>query len=340
MDQSYSDAYIGWQLITFIAVFTPVQLIITALRFYVRRSRSAGYDIGDYLVFVALLCQITASGIDLGATIQAGAGYHLHYLERTHPEKITLFFKYLVAVSFWHFGTMTIAKLAICKLYLDLFPQRIIRAAVWITIVVLILTPLVCVIVLFAACKPFSANWAPLEIQNTHCLNKEAIFVWGTLPNIVTDVVLLAIPLPVIWTLQMTTKIKIGFSITFAIGSLGLITSILRFIAFNNTNSFVDATWSAVELIIYTRVEPGIYLISACLITLRPLLDKVNTLFFRKVTSRVAVPPSTITIGARRQRLPGQHTWGSLGDDPERKNTLVRKGTQDSKPTNCEEWWG
>lgn len=54
----------------------------------------------------------------------------------------------------------------------------------------------------------------------------------------------------------------------------GLISSILRFVTFSNNNSFIDATWNAVELIIWTIAEPGIYLIAACLITLRPLLDK------------------------------------------------------------------
>lgn len=48
----------------------------------------------------------------------------------------------------------------------------------------------------------------------------------------------------------------------------------MRFVTFSNNNSFIDATWNAVELIIWTIAEPGIYLIAACLITLRPLLDK------------------------------------------------------------------
>lgn len=56
----------------------------------------------------------------------------------------------------------------------------------------------------------------------------------------------------------------------------GLIASILRFVAFSNTNSFIDATFNAVELIIWTVAEPGIYLIAACLMTYRPLLEKFS----------------------------------------------------------------
>lgn len=57
----------------------------------------------------------------------------------------------------------------------------------------------------------------------------------------------------------------------------GLIASVLRFLAFDKTSSFTDPTYNAVELIIWTVAEPGIYLIAACLITYRPLLDKFGS---------------------------------------------------------------
>lgn len=46
--------------------------------------------------------------------------------------------------------------------------------------------------------------------------------------------------------------------------------------AFKNTNSFTDATFNAVELIIWTVCEPGIYLIAACIMVYRPLLEKFH----------------------------------------------------------------
>lgn len=56
----------------------------------------------------------------------------------------------------------------------------------------------------------------------------------------------------------------------------GIITSILRFIAFYNKSSFSDPTYNGVELIIWTVCEPGVYLIAACLLVYRPLLDKLG----------------------------------------------------------------
>lgn len=56
----------------------------------------------------------------------------------------------------------------------------------------------------------------------------------------------------------------------------GIITSILRFVAFYNKSSFTDPTYNSTTLIIWTICEPGVYLIAACLLVYRPLLDKLG----------------------------------------------------------------
>lgn len=51
----------------------------------------------------------------------------------------------------------------------------------------------------------------------------------------------------------------------------GLITSILRFVAFFETAVFLDGTWYSVTTHTWTIVETGCYLIAACLPSFRPL---------------------------------------------------------------------
>lgn len=66
----------------------------------------------------------------------------------------------------------------------------------------------------------------------------------------------------------------------------GIITSILRFIAFYNKSSFTDATYNATTLILWTVCEPGVYLIAACLLVYRPLLDKLGIPMITNKSSR------------------------------------------------------
>jgi hypothetical protein len=49
------------------------------------------------------------------------------------------------------------------------------------------------------------------------------MFRYGSIPNIVTDVVMLILPMPLIWGLHVSTKVKIGLLVTFLLGSMWVI---------------------------------------------------------------------------------------------------------------------
>lgn len=67
----------------------------------------------------------------------------------------------------------------------------------------------------------------------------------------------------------------------------GIITSAVRLISFSQTHFFADPTYFGVKTLIWTIVEPGVYLIAATLPSLRPLLRhvvqnlEISTLFTR-----------------------------------------------------------
>ncbi|KAI1736252.1 hypothetical protein F4680DRAFT_262349 [Xylaria scruposa] len=271
-----SADYVGWKVEVFIGVFTPLTVLLVALRFYARSLTAARYGFEDWLVLFALLAQLLQTGVIIGSIKQGGVGLHLDYLEETQPEKITIFLKYLVAESIWYLATIWIAKLSICILYRRLFPGRWIYVVLCIVVFIMIGTSIGTVITLFVACRPFSANWGPPEVQQTHCIDKEPLFVWGTLPNVITDAVLLVIPLPVVWKLHMATNLKLALTGTFLIGGIGLVASILRLASFHNTHSFTDPAYNGAELQIWTLAEGGIYIISASLLVCRPLLEKIR----------------------------------------------------------------
>lgn len=88
----------------------------------------------------------------------------------------------------------------------------------------------------------------------------------------------------------------------------GIMASILRFVSFNNTSSFIDATWNAVELYIWTLAEPSIYLIAACLITYRPLLEKFNSKVRSQVSSKWPSNKGPSAPGSLPYKEPTNHT--------------------------------
>ncbi|KAK6821155.1 hypothetical protein PG987_015555 [Apiospora arundinis] len=281
-----SPENIGWRLLVFVGVFTPLQLIFVALRFYARSLGASPWGWDDGLIIVSLLGQFVAAGIAIecrGPPCRIPRGDEPGSRGR------------LLQVPGGHLGLVPGHRLDLQDGHLPALPaalpQKAVRVIVGAVGAVLVCTSIVCVIVNLAACRPFSTHWAPPAVQAVHCWNKEAIFIWSTLPNIITDVIVLVLPLPIVWRLHTSTHMKGALTVTFLIGSSlmilfvagkrGLVASILRFWAFSNTNSFIDATYNAVELIIWTVVEPGIYLISACMLMYRPLLEKLGVGRFR-----------------------------------------------------------
>lgn len=211
----------------------------------------------------------------VGAVKHGGVGHHIEYWEDNNPEVILIWRKYLVAISTLYPLIVNIPKLAILALYHRLFPIRNTRLIIYILAAILITSSFSSTIVTLAACKPFSANW-DRTIEDARCINKKEFFIWSTFPNILTDVAMLVLPLPIIWQLHTNTRMKVGLTLTLLFGTFGLVTSILRFQMFFENNTFTDGTYKAVELLILTQAEPGAYLIAACLPTYRPLLEKLG----------------------------------------------------------------
>ncbi|KAI0469375.1 hypothetical protein F4859DRAFT_487962 [Xylaria cf. heliscus] len=215
-----SDENLGWQLEVFIAVFTPLEIACVALRFWARSLSVARYDLSDWLVLAALVGQIVAGGIAISSVQHAGVGQHAEYLAQTSPETIVAFFKYLVAFSSWYATTESLAKLAVCLLYKRIFPQQWIAHIVNVTIAVLIAASIAGLLADLFGCTPFSAHWGTPAEQAAHCINTEALFVWGSFPNIVTDVVMLIVPIPVLWNLNASTGLRVGLVVTFIFGNV------------------------------------------------------------------------------------------------------------------------
>lgn len=56
------------------------------------------------------------------------------------------------------------------------------------------------------------------EVAGQSCVDSFALFIASSVINVITDVVMLAIPLVAIWDLHMATRRKVGIGAIFAVG--------------------------------------------------------------------------------------------------------------------------
>ncbi|KAI0869645.1 hypothetical protein GGS24DRAFT_147074 [Hypoxylon argillaceum] len=265
----------GYQVEAFVGGFTALEAVAVAIRFWARSISVAKYDLGDYLIAAAFIGQLGAGALGITAVKLGGVGCHIGYVVASNPELLTNLSKILLAVSTWYAATESLAKLAVCLFYKQVFIQRWVHWVVNITILALILTSVIGILIDLLACTPFSAHWGSAAEQAQHCrLDDMALSIWAPFSNTITDVVLLVIPIPILWHLNAPLRLRVSVILTFLLGSIGLITSIFRFVVFLRRDTTVDPTYHAIEPLIWTICEPGVYLIAACLLVYRPLIER------------------------------------------------------------------
>lgn len=67
-------------------------------------------------------------------------------------------------------------------------------------------------------CIPIKHNWIPSV--PAHCGNKKLLFIIPPIPWIITDAVILIMPLPMVWKLQLPTIQRVGIAGLFLLGGL------------------------------------------------------------------------------------------------------------------------
>ena len=163
----------------------------------------------------------------------SGVGRHEVVVYEENPLYITLWAKFLVVESFFYLVVVAIPKLAILMIYLKVFPTPIIRKLCYgIGSLMVLYMVIVCLVAGFA-CRPLAFFWD--KALDGTCVDIKALYQWASFPNIITDVIMLVLPIPMIvrylsgsipkltdwqWRLKLATHIKVGLSFTFLTGSV------------------------------------------------------------------------------------------------------------------------
>jgi hypothetical protein len=138
----------------------------------------------------------------------------------THPEVIPTFFKILyITVPVAYCLAAALPKLAIADIYLGIFVERWSRWTTYATALVIVVNAIVNIPTTIWQCRPIAYLWDP-SISGGHCNNIPVHFLYAGLPNIVTDVVMLLVPIPMIAKLRVSRKMKVGVAVTFLTGSM------------------------------------------------------------------------------------------------------------------------
>lgn len=111
------------------------------------------------------------------------------------------------------------AKIALLVFYLRLSPQRWFRYSVFATLALIVGYTTGIFFSLVFACDPIKRSF-DITITTGSCINSAALYIATAASNIISDVILFVLPIPMVVTLQVPLKQKIGLMFIFGVGSM------------------------------------------------------------------------------------------------------------------------
>lgn len=125
--------------------------------------------------------------------------------------------KLQIALSCIWMVTLTLVKISILDLYLNIFPVPSFMRVVYIYMVIQIMWGVAGFLQLLLLCRPIQYNWDK-TIPGGVCGSYEKAYVSAHIIIFCLDFGTAVLPIPILWNLQMETRKKLGISIMFAIG--------------------------------------------------------------------------------------------------------------------------
>ncbi|KAI2619196.1 hypothetical protein GGR54DRAFT_132364 [Hypoxylon sp. NC1633] len=332
---TYSAEYLAESRTTvlnaFYAIPIPLEILSTAFRLWVKiktKSSTKGrLAFDDYLMIWATMVAVAEciAGLVYGAP--NGLGRHIQAVSED-DRRLFLMGDYI----FSHFYDVAIAstKLSILALYYRIFAAQRFRIVVIITAIFVVMWLLAMEILLGFGCRPVQGWWDAAVAATATCVDKVAFTYSTNITNLITDLWIFTMPIPIILGLQASTDKKIGLCFLFSIGLGTCAISAARLSVIVSVGSD-DYTWSEVPLGILSAWEPCGGILCANL----PLVYRAMVRGIKHIRSTVKTSRTRSHNLSARPHSP-YHDWTRLNNSAS-SNCAVSKVTVTRGPADSTE---
>lgn len=209
-------------------------------------------------------------------------------------------------------ASINLTKASILLLYLRLFNiVRWIKWACWGLLACVIIYCISSMISTIFQCSPVSKAFNK-TLPGT-CIDLAKFWFANAGFSIATDVIILLLPMPLVYKLEVPRAQKVALMAVFAIGIFVVVTSCLRVTTLDIFATSTDNTYDIAN-VMWTIIEPNVAVICACLPILRPLVVKLfPALRSKNSANRYGTPgygsKSRGTRGTRGNPIPHGDDW-------------------------------
>ncbi|KAJ5806838.1 hypothetical protein N7474_010430, partial [Penicillium riverlandense] len=265
-------------LIIVINLLFPILAVFAViLRFYVRYFTNRSPWVDDYAALSSALLTLGRAGLVIAARLIMGGTIVTRWgvgLDDTHipPENDLPIGKLqYIAGPFYTLGLLGF-KIALLASYLRMGGFiRTYRIIIIIVLVAVTINQVLFTLLICFKCTPLAKQWDP-AIPG-HCIDSLAVYYAIAGTSIAFNLIIIALPLPVLWRLSLQRKQKLVLTFIFALGFFITVIQVIRILTLANLlvyfNSRTTIIWSTIELCLGTII--------CCVPTYGPLARAVAT---------------------------------------------------------------
>ncbi|KAF4625633.1 hypothetical protein G7Y89_g12532 [Cudoniella acicularis] len=250
-------------IFTFLAVFFVGLRLIARLVFL----KNGGRD--EVAIVASLICSIGLTVASM-QEVKYGVGKHVEDipLQDVESQLEALYFAIIL-----YNVSLTLTKFSIVLQYLRVFVKPRIRMACKVVMGIILVYGLQTLLCSILACIPVSGFW--LINEPSKCIDKKFQWFFNASFNILTDLLILSLPIPVLLNIQLPTKQKLLLTFVFALGGFVCLISILRLRSLYVLSVSTDPTFDNLDAGMWSAIEVNMGIICASLQTIRPIIARM-----------------------------------------------------------------
>lgn len=279
-------------------------LIVVATVFVAARFFTRGYIVrsiknDDWWILAAWICSV---GFSVAICVAVSDGLGKHNTDIPDYQKDNLR-RAQYAFSILYNPCLMLTKTSIIVFYLSVMSEDVDPVFKWCNWITLALTNVTGAALTFLnifQCQPIRAGYEYPGPPNPKCTDIVTLYLSSAPVNIITDLALLLLPMPILTGLRLPKKQKIILIVTFSAGAFVAVVDVIR-IAYLQEAAIsrlsvetgtggasggrivesTDFTWYASLSFMWSAIEVNIGLICACVPSLKPLFLKFAPSFIK-----------------------------------------------------------
>ncbi|KAF2454862.1 hypothetical protein BDY21DRAFT_290437 [Lineolata rhizophorae] len=254
------------QVIACAASTVIISGIMVVLRFFTRTAilHSLGWE--DWLILVSLVGSLQRSKY-LMCTLAS------YQRDMTLPAYRTNSMQAMYATILLYGMSLTFAKLSILLQYLRIFSVMYVRKVCYIQLGIVTAYGAWLFFCSLLSCVPIEKNWD--DSVDGGCIPTTEMWFANAGINIVTDFMIVLVPMWPVRKLKLPKRQKIILAVVFAVGFLACIVSILRLYSLYLATISDDSTYDNIGVAIWSCLEINAAILCASVPTIKPLVSRL-----------------------------------------------------------------